>query len=65
MLYQGKRIGFEFKYADTPKVTKSMHSAITTLQLDHLYVITPMNDHYLITETISACGLQNISDIFR
>lgn len=36
-----KRIGFEFKYADSPKVTLSMKKAIELLKLDHLYVVYP------------------------
>lgn len=54
---KGKRLGFEFKYTDVPKVTKSMRIAIQDLQLDHLYVIYPHNDTFPLDEKITAQGL--------
>ncbi len=36
-----KRIGFEFKYSDHPKVTSSMIKAQKILHLDHLYIVYP------------------------
>ena len=57
VFYNGKRIGFEFKYSDAPKTTKSMHIALEDLKLDHLYVIYPGNTTYFMHEKITACGL--------
>ena len=37
----GKRLGFEFKYGDAPKTTKSMHSILEDLELEKLYIIYP------------------------
>jgi len=37
----GKRHGFEFKYADAPGTSRSMHSAIHDLSLNHLWVMYP------------------------
>lgn len=59
----GKRLGFEFKYSDSPKVTKSMNIAIEDLSLDHLYVIFPGKIHFPLTEKILACGLDVLKDI--
>lgn len=53
----GKRLGFEFKYSDAPKITQSMHSALDDLKLDHLYIICPEQNSYAITEQISVFGL--------
>ncbi len=39
ILKDGKRIGFEVKYAEVPKITKSMHHVIEDLHLDNLYII--------------------------
>jgi hypothetical protein len=36
-----KKIGFEIKYSDAPKITKSMRAAMEALKLDQLYIITP------------------------
>ena len=41
ILKNGKRIGYEFKYSDAPKITPSMRIACEDLQLDHLYVVYP------------------------
>lgn len=66
ILKNGKRIGFEFKYADAPKITKSMHIAIEDLKLEHLYVIYPGSLKFPMYEKITACGLDSLSklDIF-
>lgn len=39
ILKDGRRMGFEIKLTKSPRVTASMHSAIETLALDHLYVM--------------------------
>lgn len=54
---QGKRLGFECKYTDNPKITKSMNIALEDLKLDHLYVIFPGNQHFPMSEKITAYGL--------
>lgn len=59
----GKRIGFEFKYADAPKITKSMHSALQDLKLDHLYIIYPGTKTFPMTENITVCNLANVVNI--
>lgn len=53
----GKRLGFEFKYTDAPKTTKSMHSALKDLALDHLFIIYPGDQMFPLAETITASGL--------
>jgi predicted AAA+ superfamily ATPase len=57
VIYKGKRIGFEVKYADTPKITKSMHISLENLHLDHLYLIIPKGNSYLLDEKITSIGL--------
>lgn len=54
----GKRIGFEFKYTDSPKITKSMSIALADLKLDHLYVIFPGKFQFPLSEQITAMGLE-------
>jgi predicted AAA+ superfamily ATPase len=39
VLKNGKRIGFEIKYSEVPKITKSMHNVIEDLKLDKLYIV--------------------------
>lgn len=57
----GVRLGFEFKYADAPKVTKSMHTALSDLKLDHLYVIYPGDRQIPLHDNITGIGLQQVS----
>lgn len=59
----GKRIGFEFKYADAPKVTKSMHVVLQDLKLDHLYVIFPGTRKFPVAENITIFGFDLISEL--
>lgn len=60
----GKRLGFEFKYSDSPRMTPSMKSAHEDLKLDHLYVIHPGTGSFLLTEKTTACGLETFIDQF-
>ena len=59
----GKRLGFEFKYTDSPKVTKSMNIALEDLKLDHLYIIFPGIQHFPLTDNITACGLSGLKNL--
>lgn len=56
----GKRYGVEFKYADAPKLTKSMSIALNDLQLEHLFVVYPGNLTYTLKDKITARGLMDI-----
>lgn len=60
LIYQHKGfLGFEFKYTDAPKITKSMQIVIKDLKLSHLYVIYPGNIDYPLSDQITVVGLQN------
>lgn len=48
-----KRIGFEFKYSDQPKITSSMRKAIDLLNLGHLYIIYPGTKKAVLSETVT------------
>lgn len=54
MFIQGKRIGLECKFTDSPRVTASMRSAIDLLQLEHLYVAYTGTKRFLLDEAIEA-----------
>lgn len=58
IIKNGKRIGFEFKYTDSPKISPSMQIAINDLKLNHLYVIFPGNISFPLSEHITAQGLE-------
>ncbi|MFM9091378.1 MAG: ATP-binding protein, partial [Verrucomicrobiota bacterium] len=60
LLTGGKRIGFEFKFNDTPSTTKSMRIALTDLKLDHLWVVHPGLRRYALGDRIEAIGLAEL-----
>ena len=60
MIKNGKRIGFEFKYKDMPKITKSMTIALYDLKLDHLFVVYPGDKIFPLSEEVTCCGLETI-----
>lgn len=61
IIKNGKRLGFEFKFGDAPRLTKSMHIAYADLKLDHLIVIYPGNQIFPMAPGITAYGLDTIT----
>jgi hypothetical protein len=59
----GRRHGFEFKYADAPGTSRSMHSAIHDLSLEHLWVIYPGHQEYTLTDAISVIPLDSLTRV--
>ena len=55
----GRRLGFEFKYTDAPKLTPSMKIAFDDLKLDHLTIIYPGEKQYDLNDNVSVIGIQN------
>ena len=55
----GKRYGFEFKYADAPKITRSVHIAVQDLSLDHLWVVYPGTHAWKVDSNISVQPLES------
>lgn len=54
----GKRIGFEFKYSSTPKLTKSIEIALNDLSLDQVKIIFPGDKAYKLSKKVEAIGLK-------
>lgn len=59
MIIDGKKHGFEFKYSDAPKVTKSMKIALHDLSLESISIIYPGQKRTMLDEKISVIGLEN------
>jgi len=55
---EGQKLGFEIKYTDHPKLTKSMQITLEDLKLDKLTVIVPGSIRFPLTEKIEVCGLE-------
>jgi uncharacterized protein len=60
IIKNNKRLGFEFKYTDAPKITKSMHIAQEDLNLDHLAIVYPGDQVFPLSDKISVYGLETI-----
>jgi predicted AAA+ superfamily ATPase len=65
VMIKGKRYGFEFKYTDAPGLSRSMHTAIEDLHLDHLWVIYPGHQDYELNESVSVISLEAILRIAK
>ena len=61
LLFKGnKRLGFEFKYQDAPKLTPSMRIALDDLNLDSLTIIVPGQGKKIkLANNVSIVALEN------
>jgi uncharacterized protein len=59
----GRRWGFELKYADAPRTTKSMRVALDDLKLDRLFVIYPGERDYRLDDRIQVLALRNVEGL--
>ena len=57
---QGRRIGFEIKRVDAPRISRSMRIALHDLNLDMLNVIYPGKREYLLEDKIRVLPLRYI-----
>ncbi|HBA85922.1 MAG TPA: hypothetical protein DCZ95_17700 [Verrucomicrobia bacterium] len=57
----GRRYGIEFKYSGSPAMTKSLHSALTDLNLDQAWIIHPGEQAYPLHDKVEALPLQELS----
>jgi predicted AAA+ superfamily ATPase len=62
-LHNGRRYGVEFKYSEAPVATKSIHSALETLNLEHLWIVYPGVAQYPVHEKITVLPLQDIGGL--
>ena len=59
----GQRWGFELKYADAPRTTRSMRAALDDLKLERLFVIYPGEKDYQLDDRIQVLALRNIEGL--
>lgn len=56
-----KKIGVEIKMTDHPTISKSMHEALKTLELDHLYFVIAANTTpFLLDKKVSCLNIKDI-----
>lgn len=56
---KGKKLGYEFKYCDVPKITNSINIAIEDLKLDKLFIIYPGKESFQLGPKIFATSLKD------
>jgi len=55
-----RRIGFEIKHTDSPKITRSLKTAQEDLKIDELYIVYPGKDRFPMDRKILAAGLETM-----
>jgi len=63
LIRDGRRIGVECKRIDAPRLTPSMHAALTDLELDQLLVIYPGVQPYALSEKIKVLPFKNLAQL--
>ena len=59
----GRRYGFEFKSADAPRSTRSMRVALDDLRLEHLWVVYPGDQLYVLDERLSVFPVHRLPEL--
>jgi predicted AAA+ superfamily ATPase len=63
MLFRGgQRYGIEFKHADAPAMTRSLHIALADLKLQRAWVVYPGKESYPVHEKVQVCPLPELLD---
>jgi uncharacterized protein len=57
LLLGGKRYGIEFKCADAPGMTKSLHIALEDLKLERAWIVYPGAETYPVHDKVRVCSL--------
>lgn len=65
ILSGGQKHGFEFKFTDSPKITKSMHIALKDLKLEKITIVIPGNENYTLSEFFEVKGIESLSQTLR
>ena len=61
----GKNWAIEIKYADAPRQTRSMTSAVEDLDLEHLWVLYPGNRTYPLAAGISVLPIEDVQESWK
>jgi uncharacterized protein len=60
LFVNGQRLGFEFKYADAPSVTRSLNVACDDLKLKRAFVVHPGRKSYPLNEWAEAVAIGDL-----
>ena len=65
VIERGRRIGFEVKFNEAPRVTAAMRNVAETLALDHLFVVCPTRHAYRVDAGITVLPITEVVDLHR
>jgi len=65
LLIGSRRIGFEIKHTDTPRMTRSLQVAGEDLKLDDIRIVYPGKERFPLARGIEAVGLETLIDEAR
>ncbi len=63
LLRRGKRWGFEFKFTESPEITKSMRIALHDLKLERLCIVSPGDQSLQLDKKIELVCLKDLNSI--
>jgi predicted AAA+ superfamily ATPase len=61
----GRRLGFDITFTEAPRPTPSMRAAMSSLDLDHLYVVHPGAHRFPMEAGITAVPLREVRELPR
>lgn len=61
----GRRYGFEFKYSDTPGMTRSLHTALADLKLEQAWIVHPGMAAFPIHDQVDVVPLAHALETAR
>ena len=59
----GKRVGFEFKCADAPTMTRAIHAAISDLKLDRVFIVCPAGKSYRLERRVEVLSILDVESL--
>jgi predicted AAA+ superfamily ATPase len=59
----GKNWGIEYKFQDAPGMTRSLHSCIDDLELEHIWIVYPGTREYSVNERVTALSILSLDSI--
>ena len=63
VMHHGRRIGFEVKFSEAPRVTAQLRNVAVTLGLDHLFVVCPTDRAYPADRNVTVLPVADVVDL--
>ena len=63
IIHKGRRIGFEVKFSEAPKIAKTTRNVASALALDHLFVVCPTPAAYPVDDRITVLPITEASNL--